>query len=72
MPNNDAGSSRSGGFINRDTGRKARSRIRVPNILKERWTTAARLAFLVVPKEESMAVAQVPIFCPMIMGIAAP
>ena len=72
MPNRDAGSFRSGGFKNRDTGRKTRSRIRVPIILKDRWTTAARLAFFVVPKEERRAVAQVPIFCPIIMGMAAP
>ena len=72
MPNSDADSSNIAGFINRDTGRKTRSRIKVPSILKDRWTMAARLAFFVVPKEERSAVAQVPIFCPMMIGMAAP
>ena len=36
-----------------------------------RCTTAARLAFLFVPTEEIIAVTQVPIFCPIMMGIAA-
>ena len=34
-------------------------------------TTAARLAFLLVPTEDSSAVTVVPIFWPMIMGMAA-
>ena len=48
------------------------SQTTVPMILKLRCTTAARRAFLFVPTEDSMAVTHVPMFCPMIMGIAAP
>ena len=48
------------------------SQTAVPMILKLRCTTAARRAFLFVPTEDSMAVTHVPMFCPMIMGIAAP
>ena len=44
----------------------------VPMTLKDRWTSAARLAFLLVPTEERSAVTQVPMFWPMMMGIAAP
>ena len=44
----------------------------VPIILKLRCTRAARRAFLLVPNEERSAVTQVPIFCPMMIGIAAP
>ena len=44
----------------------------VPTMLKSRWTTAARLAFLLAPTEEIRAVTQVPMFCPMMMGMAAP
>ncbi|MPN08668.1 hypothetical protein SDC9_155953 [bioreactor metagenome] len=33
---------------------------------------AARLAFFVAPTQEISAVAQVPMFCPIIMGIALP
>ena len=42
-----------------------------PMTLKLRWTMAARFAFLFVPKEARMAVMHVPMFCPMMMGIAA-
>ena len=44
----------------------------VPIRLKYRWIKAARLAFLLAPTEEISAVTQVPIFCPMMMGIADP
>ena len=44
----------------------------VPITLKARCTTAALLAFLLVPTDESIAVMQVPIFCPIMIGIAAP
>ena len=44
----------------------------VPITLKLRCTNAARFAFLLAPTAEMMAVIQVPIFCPMIIGIAAP
>ena len=42
-----------------------------PMTLKSRWTTAARRAFLFAPMEEIMAVTVVPMFWPIIMGIAA-
>ena len=42
-----------------------------PMTLNIRWTTAARRAFLFAPTEESMAVTVVPMFCPMMMGMAA-
>ena len=48
------------------------NQITVPITLKDKWTIAARLAFLLVPKDESRAVTQVPIFCPIIIGTAAP
>ena len=41
-------------------------------MLKYRCTSAARLAFLLAPIPEIMAVTQVPIFCPMMMGMALP
>ena len=43
----------------------------VPIRLKYRWTIAARFAFLLAPMAERIAVIQVPIFCPMIIGSAA-
>ena len=42
-----------------------------PIMLNIRCTTAARLAFLLVPTEDSSAVTQVPMFWPMMMGMAA-
>ena len=42
-----------------------------PMTLNIRCTTAARLAFLLVPTQEISAVTQVPMFCPMMMGTAA-
>lgn len=42
-----------------------------PITLNIRCTTAARLAFLLVPTQEISAVTQVPMFWPMIMGTAA-
>ena len=44
----------------------------VPIMLKEMCTMATRLAFLLTPMLESSAVTQVPIFCPMMMGMAMP
>ena len=38
-------------------------------ILKYRCTSAARFAFLFAPTAEISAVTQVPIFCPIIIGI---
>ena len=40
--------------------------------LKEIWITATRLAFRLTPMELSRAVTQVPMFWPMMMGIATP
>ena len=45
--------------------------ITVPITLNERWINEARLAFLLAPKDESIAVTQVPMFCPIMIGIAA-
>ena len=44
----------------------------VPIILKYRCTMAARFAFLVAPILDNSAVTQVPIFCPIMIGIATP
>ena len=54
------------------TAQKTASHTVVPITLKERWTRAARFAFLFAPTDEIIAVIQVPIFCPIIIGIAAP
>ena len=43
----------------------------VPEMLNSRWTMAVRLAFLLAPMPESRAVTQVPMFWPMIRGMAA-
>ena len=48
------------------------SQTTVPITLNERCTIAARFAFLLAPKEDMIAVMQVPMFCPMMIGIAAP
>ena len=48
------------------------SQTMVPITLNARWTIAALLAFLLVPTDESIAVIQVPMFCPIMIGIAAP
>ena len=72
MPTRVAGSSKkAGGNIARSPQNTA-SHTALPMTLKERWTRAARFAFLFAPTEESMAVAQVPMFCPIMMGMAAP
>ena len=63
--------SRMAGFISAETRLNTLSQTMVPITLKERWIIAARLAFLLVPKEDSNAVTQVPMFWPMIMGTAA-
>ena len=44
----------------------------VPMRLKEMWITATRLALRLTPMEEIRAVTQVPIFWPMMMGMAMP
>ncbi len=41
-------------------------------MLKYRCTMAARRAFLLAPTEEISAVTQVPMFWPMMMGMALP
>ena len=48
------------------------SPIAVPIILKLIWITDTLLAFLLTPNEEISAVTQVPIFWPMLIGIATP
>ena len=72
MPARETGSSRRTGWKSAVSRQNTNSQTPVPMILKERWTSAARLAFLFAPTEESIAVTQVPIFCPIMMGIAAP
>ena len=44
----------------------------VPIILKDKCIAATRLAFLLTPILESNAVAHVPIFYPIIIGMAIP
>ena len=44
----------------------------VPIMLNDKCTIAARFAFLFAPIDEIIAVTHVPIFCPIIIGIAAP
>ena len=44
----------------------------MPIILKERCTAATLLAPLLAPIDERIAVTQVPIFCPMMIGMAVP
>ena len=44
----------------------------VPMRLKEIWITDTRLALRLTPMEEIRAVTQVPMFCPMMMGMAMP
>ena len=51
---------------------KTVSQIIVPPMLKHRWTTAALLAPLFAPIEEISAVTQVPMFWPIIIGMAEP
>ena len=41
-------------------------------MLKEMWTTATRLALRLTPMELMRAVTQVPMFCPMMTGMAMP
>ncbi len=72
MPNRDAGRLRKGRRKTALIRQNSPSQTAVPITLKDRWTIAARLAFLFAPMEEIRAVTQVPIFCPMIMGMAAP
>ena len=42
----------------------------VPRTFTEMCITATRLAWVLVPMLEIMAVTQVPMFCPMMMGMA--
>ena len=71
MPNRDADWSSRGGRRTAWTAQKTVSHTAEPMTLKDRWTRAARLAFRLAPTEESIAVTQVPMFCPMMMGMAA-
>ena len=52
--------------------RRAIRHTAVPMRLKEMWITATRLALRLTPMEEIRAVTQVPMFCPMMMGMAMP
>ena len=71
MPDMVAFSSRIAGANTIFTIQKAVSNTTTPITLNIKWTTAARFAFFCVPTEEISAVTQVPIFWPMIIGIAA-
>ena len=60
-------------------GRKSRSaatnssrNTALPITLKAMWMMLTFLALRLAPMEEITAVMQVPMFCPMIMGSAAP
>ena len=44
----------------------------VPIMLNDKWTIAVLFAFLFAPNDEIIAVTQVPIFCPIMIGIALP
>ena len=72
MPHWVAISFKIAGLIKYCTNPNTISQTMVPIILKTRCTIAVLFAFLLAPTEESMAVIQVPIFCPMMMGMAAP
>ncbi len=72
IPGKDAGLSRNAGLKTTFMMQKTDSHTVVPITLNSRCTIAARFAFLFAPTEEIMAVTQVPIFCPIIIGTAAP
>ena len=72
MPTIVALSSRIGKKIIDLTTQKTVNTTTVPITLNIKCTNAALLAFLLVPIEESKAVTHVPIFWPIIIGIAAP
>jgi len=71
MPYMVAGSSSRAGESAAFTMQNAVSSTVTPITLNSRWTMAARRAFLFVPTDESSAVTQVPMFWPMMMGMAA-
>ena len=71
MPERVAASSSSAGASAVRTTVNTESRTTTPITLNIRCTTAARRAFLFVPMEERSAVTVVPMFWPMMMGIAA-
>lgn len=71
MPTGAAGAPRSGGRSRALTAQNTVSHTAEPATLKDRWTSAARLAFLLAPTADRMVVTQVPMFCPMMMGMAA-
>ena len=72
MPTREADSVSMAGESTYFTTQNTDSQTMVPITLKDKWTTAALLAFLLVPMADSMAVMQVPMFCPIMIGIAAP
>ena len=62
MPAKEAASLNSVGANMASTAAYTARQITVPITLKDRCTSAARFAFLVVPTEEMSAVTQVPMF----------
>ena len=72
MPKRETGRSRAAGARSTLIRQNTVSHTAVPITLNKRWTTAARFAFRFAPTEESIAVTQVPMFWPMMMGTAAP
>ena len=72
MPTAPMGSVRKGRFRNISPPNRASRPRAVPMRLKEMWMTDTRLALRLTPIEEIRAVTQVPMFWPMMMGIAMP
>ena len=72
IPKREIGASKTDGWKTALIRQKTTSQTVVPITLNSKWTVAACFAFLFAPTEEIIAVAQVPIFCPIIMGMAAP
>ncbi len=72
MPGREAGSSKKAGENRRRLPQNIPSQNREPIRLNIRCSSPALLAFLLAPTEAATAVTQVPIFCPMIIGMAAP
>ena len=65
-----AGRDKNAGWSMARTTQKTTSMTAVPMMLKLRWTTAARFAFVFAPMDESIAVTHVPMFWPIMMGMA--
>lgn len=65
-----AGRAKNAGWSMTRTTQKMMSMTAVPMMLKLRWTTAARFAFVFAPMDESIAVTHVPMFWPMMIEMA--